>query len=131
MRSLLCVFAIPVLAACGFGQTADYAADKENAIFKTVPGKQLFPEDVRCGEYLWKSEKADKNGATILYFFYGDPAYGKNKLGMYKQRAYKVVLNEEKDPPTAQVVSENGAFKEVRVQMTRAQFELSKACFPQ
>jgi hypothetical protein len=131
MRRLLWICALAPLAACAFGQSADqYAADKENVVFKTVPGKQLFPEDVRCGEYFWKSEKADKGGATILYFFYGDPAYGKGKLGMYKQKAYKVVFDEQRDPPTAQVINEQGQFKEVRVVMTKAQFEASKSCFP-
>ena len=129
MRTLSYLGASLALAVCGFGQADQYAAGRENIVFKTVPGKQLFPEDVRCGEYFWKSDKADKTGATVLYFFYGDPAYGKNKLGLYKQKTYTVAINEEKDPPTAQVVNEGGAFKEVRVQMTRAQYELSKACF--
>ncbi|HEV2445786.1 MAG TPA: hypothetical protein VGS58_07685 [Candidatus Sulfopaludibacter sp.] len=123
----ICV--LPALAACCLGQAGDYAPDKENALFKTVPGKQLFQEDVRCGDYFWKSEKADKNGATTLYFFYGDPAFGKNRLGLYKQKAYRVVVNEEKDPPTARVINENGQFKEVLVQMTAAQWELAKGCF--
>ena len=126
MRILLCLAA----AVCASAQPAQYAADQENAVFKTVPGKQLFHEDVRCGDYFWKSDKADKSGALILYFFYGDPGYGKGKLGLYKQKAYKVVINEEKDPPTAQVINEGGNFKEVRVQMTRAEYEKSKACFP-
>jgi hypothetical protein len=130
MRGFLFLFAMLTLAALGFGQTPDYAADRENPLLKTVAGKQLFPGDVRCGEYFWKSDKADKGGATVLYFFYGDPAYGKNKLGMYRQKSYKVVLDVRKDPPTAQVINKEGSFKEVRVQMTQAQFELSKACFP-
>lgn len=107
----------------------DYAPDKENVILKTVPGKQLFKEDVRCGEYFWKSEKADKVGATVLYFFYGNPAWGQNKLGMYKQKSYKVELSEEKDPPTAQVVNEDGQFKQVVVRMTKALYETARACF--
>lgn len=130
MRLLVCV-ALLCVAMCGFGQSGSYAADQENSLLKTIPGKQLFPEDVRCGDYFWKSEKADKGGAVIVYFFYGDPAYGKNKLGLYKQRAYRVVLNEEKDPPTAKVVNEGGAFKELLLQMTKAQLEASRACFPQ
>src|SRR5689334_6782338 len=101
----LCLIAA---AACCYAQAP--AFDKENALLKTVPGKKLFKEDVPCGDYFWKSEKADKNGAVILYFFFGDPAYGKNKIGMYKQKDYKVVLNDEKDPPTAQVVIDDGQF---------------------
>jgi hypothetical protein len=129
MRALLTIGALLAVPLCSLAQADPYAADKENVVFKTVPGKQLFQEDIRCGEYFWKSDKADKTGATVLYFFYGDPAYGKNKLGIYKQKTYRVTINEEKDPPTAQVVNEGGTFKELRVQMTKAQFELSKACF--
>jgi len=125
MRIFVCLW----LAVCGLAQSPTYPAEQENTLFKTVPGKQLFAEDVRCGDYFWKSDKADKSGATVLYFFYGDPAYGKGKLGMYKQKAYKVTLNEEKDPPTAQVILEGGSFKEVRVLMTKAQYESAKACF--
>jgi hypothetical protein len=117
------------LAVCAFAQSTNYPADQENVVFKTVAGKQVFAEDVRCGDYFWKSEKADKNGATVLYFFYGDPAYGKGKLGMYKQRSYRVVINEQKDPPTAQVINEKGTFKEVLVQMSQAEFDRSRACF--
>src|ERR1035438_603027 len=92
MRTLSYLGASLALAVCGFGQADQYAAGRENIVFKTVPGKQLFPEDVRCGEYFWKSDKADKTGATVLYFFYGDPAYGKNKLGLYKQKTYTVAI---------------------------------------
>jgi hypothetical protein len=117
-------------AATLFAQTADYPADKENVVFKTQIGKQIDKSDVQCGEYFWRSEKADKKGVPTVYYFYGDPSYGKNKLGLYHQSLYKVVVNPEKDPPTVQVVRDGeGNLKEVRVQMTEPQLKASKACF--
>lgn len=115
-----------------FSQTADYSPDKENVVLKTQPGKQMFKEDVQCGDYFWKSEKADRNGVPVLYYFYGDPAWGKNKVGLYRQSVYRVTVNAKKDPPTVQVIMDaKGALKEVRVQMTDAQRNASKACFPE
>ncbi|HEY2016143.1 MAG TPA: hypothetical protein VGH38_21720 [Bryobacteraceae bacterium] len=114
-----------------YAQSADYPPEQENAIQKTKPGKQLYKEDEPCGGYFWKSEKADKSGAVALYFFYGSTEYGKGKLGMYQQSRYRVVVNEKKDPPTAQVIKDgSGSLKEVKVQMTHAEFEASRSCFP-
>ncbi|MDR3698364.1 MAG: hypothetical protein P4L56_01935 [Candidatus Sulfopaludibacter sp.] len=119
-------------AAALFAQTGEYPADKENVVFKTQIGKQIDKSDVQCGEYFWRSEKADKKGVPTVYYFYGDPSYGKNKLGLYRQSLYKVVVNPEKDPPTVQVVRDGeGNLKEVRVRMTEAQLKVSKACFSQ
>jgi hypothetical protein len=113
-----------------FAQTGEYPADQENVVFKTQIGKQIDKSDVQCGEYFWRSEKADKKGVPTVYYFYGDPSYGKNKLGLYRQSLYKVVVNPEKDPPTVQVIRDGeGNLKEVRVQMTEAQRKVSKACF--
>lgn len=125
-------YVIALLLAAAATAQQDYAPDKENVVFKTQIGKQLHKEDVQCGEYFWKSDKADKKGVTALYYFYGDPAYGKNKLGLYHQSLYKVVVNAEKEPPTVQVIRDSeGNLKEVRVQMTAAQLKASKACFTQ
>jgi len=118
------------LALPAWAQTNDYAPEKENVVFKTQIGKQLDKDDERCGDYFWKSLKADKKGVPSIYYFYGDPAYGKNKLGLYHQSQYKVVVNEAKEPPTVQIIRDSeGNLKEVRVQMTEAQLKASKACF--
>ncbi len=115
-----------------FAQAGDYPADQENVVFKTQIGKQINKDDVQCGEYFWKSDKADKKGVPTVYYFYGDPSYGKNKLGLYHQSLYKVVVDPAKDPPTVQVFRDGeGSLKEVRVRMTEAQLKLSKACFSQ
>lgn len=115
-----------------FAQAGDYPADQENAVFKTQIGKQINKDDVQCGEYFWKSDKADKKGTPTVYYFYGNPAYGKNKLGLYQQKLYKAVVNPAKDPPTVQVFRDGeGNLKEVRVQMTEAQLKLSRVCFPE
>ncbi len=125
MRWLTILWAAALLA-----QTGDYPADKENVVFKTQIGKQIDKSDVQCGEYFWRSEKADKKGVPTVYYFYGDPSYGKNKLGLYHQSLYRVTVNPEKDPPTVQVVRDGeGNLKEVRVRMTGAQLKVSKACF--
>ena len=120
-----------LVCACGFPQTSDYPPEQENALQKIKPGKQLYKEDEPCGGYFWKSQKAARGGATVLYFFYGSTEYGKGKLGMYEQVKYRVVVNEAKDPPTAQVVKNgDGTVKEVKVQMTDAEHQASGACFP-
>ena len=112
-------------------QTSDYPPDQENELHRTVPGKQLFKEDEPCGAYIWKSTKADRFGATVLYFFYGSTEYGMGKLGMYQQSKFHAVVNEQKDPPTAQVIKDkDGSLKEVKLQMTQAEFEATRACFP-
>ena len=123
--------ALLVFAACAFAQTPDYSPDKENVVFKTQIGKQIDKDDVQCGDYFWMSLKADKRGTATVYYFYGNPAYGKNKLGIYQQKMYKVVVNAEKEPPTVQVIHDaEGNLKEVRVQMTEAQYKTSRVCFP-
>src|SRR5690349_7662138 len=91
---------------------------EENVIHKTTPGKQLFQEDVQCGSYFWRSERADKSGAVTVYFFFGPQEYGKGKVGIYKQSLYDVVVNEDKDPPTAQIVVDDSGFvKSIKVQI--------------
>jgi len=125
MRWLAIVWAATLCA-----QTGTYPPDQENVVFKTQIGKQIDKSDVQCGEYFWRSEKADKKGVPTVYYFYGDPSYGKNKLGLYHQTLYKVVVSPEKDPPTVQVIRDGeGNLKEVRVRMTEAQRQASKACF--
>jgi hypothetical protein len=114
-----------------FAQADDYAPEKENVLLKTQPGKQLFKEDVQCGNYFWISLKAAVNGTPVLYYFYGDPAFGKNKVGLYRQDLYRAVVSYLKDPPTVQVIrGPQGAIDEIRVRMTAAELESSRACFP-
>jgi len=117
-------------AAC-FAQGDDYAPENENVLLKTRPGKQLFKEDVQCGNYFWISVKAAVNGAPVLYYFYGDPAFGKNKVGLYRQDLYHPVVADQKDPPTVQVIrAQQGNIREIRVRLTAAELESSRACFP-
>jgi hypothetical protein len=127
--------AIPLwllLSACCFAQaqTGDYPPERENAVQKIKPGKQLFKEDEPCGDYFWKSLKADRSGAVALYYFFGSTEYGKGKMGLYQQVFFRVETNEAKDPPTAQVVKEGGTVKEVIIRMTRREWEAARACFP-
>jgi len=132
MKTACCVCIGLLVCAHGYPQASDYPPEQENALQKTKPGKQLFKEDEPCGAYFWKSLKADRSGAVALYFFYGSTEYGKGKLGMYPQAKYRVVLNEDKEPPTAQVIKdEAGSLKEVRVQMTKAEFQSARGCFAQ
>ena len=120
-----------LVSAHGFSQTGDYAPEKENAIQKIKPGKQLHKEDEPCGAYFWKSQKADPSGATALYYFYGSTEYGKGKMGLYQQVRYRAVVDDEKDPPTAQVIKDDhGIVKEVVVRMSSQAFEASRSCFP-
>ena len=121
-----------LLPASCFSQTGsgDYPPEQENAIQKIKPGKQLFKEDEPCGEYFWKSLKADRSGAVTLYYFFGSTEYGKGKLGLYQQVLYRVETKEEKDPPTAQVIrSAAGTVKEVVIRMSRRELEASRGCF--
>jgi hypothetical protein len=75
--------------------------------------------------------KAAVNGAPVLYYFYGDPAFGKNKVGLYQQRLYRAVVGEQKDPPTVQVIrAQQGNIQEIRVRMTAQELESSRSCFP-
>jgi hypothetical protein len=121
-----------LVSARGFSQTDDYPPEKENVIQKIKPGKQLHKEDEPCGDYLWKSQKADPGGATALYYFYGSTEYGKGKMGLFQKVHYRAVVNNEKDPPTAQIIKDDhGIVKEVIVRMTRQEFEAAKSCFPQ
>jgi hypothetical protein len=116
----------------GFAQTDDYAPEKENTIQRTKPGKQLNKEDEPCGGYFWRSEKADPSGAIAVYYFYGSTEYGKGKMGLYQKVRYRAVVNDEKDPPTAQIIKDDhGIVKEVVIRLTRREFETSKACFPE
>jgi hypothetical protein len=120
-----------LFSAVCFGQADDYAPEKENVLLKTRAGKQLFKEDVQCGNYFWISVKAAVNGAPVLYYFYGDPAFGKNKVGLYQQRLYRAVVGEQKDPPTVQVIrAQQGNIQEIRVRMTAQELESSRSCFP-
>lgn len=120
-----------LFSALCFAQGDDYTPEKENVLMKTQPGKQLFKEDVQCGGYFWISVKAAVNGAPVLYYFYGDPAFGKNKVGLYRQDRYRVVVAAQKDPPTVQVIrGQQGVIDEIRVRMTATEFEASRACFP-
>jgi hypothetical protein len=117
-------------AAC-FAQGDDYAPENENVLLRTRPGKQLFKEDVQCGGYFWISVKAAVNGAPVLYYFYGDPAFGKNKVGLYRQDLYHAVVADQKDPPTVQVIrAQQGNIREIRVRLTAAELASSRACFP-
>ncbi len=102
----------------------------EEVILETVPGRQLFKEDMPCGTYFWKSEKADRNGTVMLYYFYGSPGWGKGKLGLYQRSRYRVIVDETKDPPTAQIVTDDkGNFLRVTIRMTSREREASRSCF--
>jgi hypothetical protein len=121
-----------LLPASCFSQTGsgDYPPEQENVIQKIKPGKQLFKEDEPCGEYFWKSLKADRSGAVALYYFFGSTEYGKGKLGLYQQVYYRVETDGKKDPPTAQVIkTAGGIVKEVLIRMTGRELEASRACF--
>ena len=54
-----------LFSAFCLAQTDDYAPEKENVLLKTRAGKQLFKEDVQCGNYFWISVKAAVNGAPV------------------------------------------------------------------
>jgi len=131
MKSVVYAWIALLVSAQGHAQTSGYPPEQENALQKIVPGKQLYKEDQPCGAYFWKSEKAGRSGAVALYFFYGSTEYGKGKLGMYQQAKFHVVVNEQKDPPTAQAIKDrDGSLKEVKVQMTKAELQSSRSCFP-
>jgi len=130
MRSAI-VAAVRLALASGMAQTDEYAREKENAIHKTVPGKQLYKEDTACGSYFWRSEKATKISPVAVYYFFGSTEYGQGKLGLYPRGRYHVIVNEEKDPPTAQVIlNQRGGVDEVRIQMTSREYETARECFP-
>jgi hypothetical protein len=124
------VACLVLAAGCAIAQSTDYAPENENAVHKTVPGKQLYKEDEPCGAYFWKSMKASPRGVSV-YFFYGSTEYGKGKLGLYLQAQYRVQVDESKDPPTAQAVKTKASdLSEIVVRMTGKEFQASGACFP-
>jgi hypothetical protein len=119
--------ALVAIAAALF-QTATPAG--EQVILETVAGRQLFPEDVACGSDFWRSEKADRGGAVMVCYFFGSPDYGKSKLGLYRRDRFRVIADENRDPPTARVLTDDrGAFKSVEVRMTGRERTASAACF--
>ena len=130
MKRAMCLGLLSAAYCIAQTQSGDYPPERENALHKIKPGKQLFKEDEPCGEYFWKSEKADRSGATALYYFFGSTEYGKGKLGLYQQVYFRVETNQEKDPPTAQVIkTAGGTVKEVVIRMTARELEASRACF--
>jgi hypothetical protein len=126
MRFAFCVLLVWLAAA----QTDDYPRERENALQHTNPAKRLFPEDTPCGGYLWKSEHKAELHMLALYYFFGSTDYGKSKMGLYPQTLFRAVVNEQRDPPTAQVIMEDGALKEIRIQMTSKEYEAARQCFP-
>lgn len=125
MRLALCVLAVGFLAA----QTDDYPRERENRLHPSTPAKRLFPDDTPCGGYLWKSAHKDELHMVALYYFFGSTDYGKSKMGLYPQTVYRAVVNDESDPPTAQVVMQDGSLKEVVVRMTKKEYEAARQCF--
>ncbi len=116
--------------ASALSQTADYPLTGENALHLSRPGRQLNKEDVTCGRYLWKSEKLPKVGPVVIYYFFGSQEYGKGKLGIYRPGQFVLVINNAKDPPTAQVILDSqGKFQSVRLQLTQAEYEAARSCF--
>lgn len=126
MKLALCVAMVCLAAA----QTDDYPRERENALHPTTPAKRLFPDDTPCGGYLWKSEHKTELHMLAMYYFFGSTDYGKGKMGLYPREVYRVAINEQRDPPTAQVVMEDGKLKEVRIQMTSKEFQAAGQCFP-
>ncbi len=132
---LACSVLLVCLAAA---QTEDYPRERENALQRTTPSKRLFPEDVPCGGYLWKSEHKAELHMVAIYYFFGSTDYGKGKMGLYPQSLYHAVVNEQRDPPTAQVIIDTqsrgpwngGSVKEVRIQMTAKEYQSARQCFP-
>ena len=120
------VFAVCLAAA----QTDDYPRERENVLHPTNPAKRLFQDDVPCGGYLWKSEHKAELHMVALYYFFGSTDYGKSKMGLYPQSLYRAVIHEDRNPPTAQVILEDGKAKEIRIQMTSKEYESARQCFP-
>lgn len=125
MRLALC-FLAAVLAAA---QADDYPRERENKLHPTTPAKRLFPDDTPCGGYLWKSNHTAELHMVAIYYFFGSTDYGKSKMGLYPQKLYHAVVNEDRDPPTAQVVMDDGSAKEIRIQMTSKEYEAARQCF--
>jgi hypothetical protein len=125
MRCLL--LAVCLSPAILLAQGPDKSADQEEPIQKTVPEKKLAKEDVQCGNYFWISKKT---GTTFLYYFFGSTEWGQGKMGYYQQSLYRVVVTEDKDPPTVQRIRDaKGNITEVRVRMTGRELAVSGACF--
>jgi len=127
MRLAFCLLLVWLAAA----QSADYPPGQENALHRTTPAKRLFPDDTACGGYLWKSNHTAELHTVALYYFFGSTEYGKSKMGLYPQAKFRAVVNEQRDPPTAQVVIEDGSLREVRIQMTGKEYEAARQCFLQ
>ena len=125
MRLALCLCAALLAAA----QSDDYPRERENQLHPTTPAKRLFPDDTPCGGYLWKSDHKSELHMTAIYYFFGSTDYGKSKMGLYPQALYHAVVNEERQTPTAQVISEDGHVKEIRIQMTQKEYDAASPCF--
>jgi hypothetical protein len=123
----VCLILLVCLAAA---QSDDYPRERENVLHPTNPAKRLFADDTACGGYLWKSEHKTELHMVALYYFFGSTDYGKGKMGLYPQSLYRAVINEERDPPTAQVVMDHNSVKEVKIQMTAKQYQAAGPCFP-
>ncbi len=119
-----------LLVCLAAAQTNDYPRERENALHPTNPAKRLFQDDTACGGYLWKSEHKAELHMVALYYFFGSTDYGKGKMGLYPQSLYRAVINEQRDPPTAQVVMEGGTVKAVQIQMTGKEYQAAGQCFP-
>ena len=126
MKPVFCVLLVCLAAA----QADDYPRERENVLHPTNPAKRLFADDVPCGGYLWKSEHKAELHMVALYYFFGSTDYGKSKMGLYPQSLYRAVVNEQRDPPTAQVILDGGQAKEVRIQMTSREYQSARQCFP-
>jgi hypothetical protein len=130
MKLAFCVLFVWLAAGQTAPQADDYPRERENALHRTTPAKRLFPEDLPCGGYLWKSEHTAELHMVALYYFFGSTEYGKSKMGLYPQSKYRAVVNEQADPPTAQAIMEDGKLKEIRIQMTSKEYESARQCFP-
>ena len=106
----------PVVLVClAAAQTDQYPRERENVLHPTNPAWRLFQDDTACGGYLWKSDHKSELHRIALYYFFGSADYGKGRMGLYPQSLYRVVANEERDPPTARVVPDGGSTKEVQI----------------
>jgi hypothetical protein len=125
MKLPFCALLVCLAAA----QTDDYPRERENVLHPTNPAKRLFPDDAPCGGYLWKSEHKTELHMLAIYYFFGSTEYGKGKMGLYPQDLYRAVVDEQRDPPTAQVVLDGGSLKEVQIRMTSKEYQSARQCF--